>query len=136
MGHFCWGGMGWDGMGKKGGLKLENRTLVASELFILSMFQWSRPKLGVGESDFRRFGSAAKRRVLVLFEGQNCPETLQQMSWLSLFSVLKNFGCSKIKVFGFSRGKNRRKLLGEVIEIWRVLNLIEGRCRSLSAAEE
>lgn len=89
----------------------------------------------MGESDFRRLGFAAKKSFLVLFEGQNCPETLPQMSWRSLFSVLENFGC-KIKVFGFSRGKSRRKLLGEVIEIWRVLNLIGGRCRSLLAAEE
>lgn len=37
-------------MGKKGGLKLENRTLVANELFILSMFQLESAQMrGGGE---------------------------------------------------------------------------------------
>lgn len=63
---------------------------------------------------------------LVLFEGQDLSRTLQQMSWRSLFSVLKNFSC-KSKALGFSRGKNHGKFIGEkIIEICRVPNLVGG----------
>lgn len=44
------------------------------------------------------------KEELVLFENRNCRETLQQMSWRSLFSVLKNLSC-KSKALGFSRGE-------------------------------